>query len=79
LAETLRRERSAAEALDTRLQVAEAGQAAHAQEAERLGQALKLVEQQKQMIWTELTEVQRELALKSRPVWRKLLGRPAKD
>jgi hypothetical protein len=31
------------------------------------------------MIWTELTEVQRELALKSRPVWRKLLGRPAKD
>ena len=78
LAETLRRERAAAEALHTRLQEAEAGQAAQAHEAERLGQALKLVEQQKQMIWTQLTEVQNELARKSRPMWRKLLGRPPK-
>jgi hypothetical protein len=30
------------------------------------------------MIWTQLTEVQSELARKSRPMWRKLLGRPPK-
>jgi DNA repair exonuclease SbcCD ATPase subunit len=78
LSDTLRREREAAEALHARLQEAEAGHAAQAEEAKRLAHSLKLVEQQKQMIWSQLTEVQGELALKSRPVWRKVLRRPPK-
>src|SRR5215208_6046808 len=49
LADTLRRERSAAEALHARLQEAEAGQAAQAEQAKRVEQALGLLEQQKQV------------------------------
>jgi len=79
LADTLRPERSAAEALHAGRQEAEAGQAAQAEQAKRVEQALGLLEQQKQVLWTQLAEVQRELALKSRPVWRRLLGRPPKD
>jgi hypothetical protein len=75
LADTLRRERKAAEALHARAERAEAALAAQAHEVGRLEETVALAEQHKQMMWIRLTEVERELALKSRPLWRKLLGR----
>jgi hypothetical protein len=79
LAETLKRERRAAEALHARAERAEAALASRGEEIERLEQAVALAEQHKQMIWMQLTEAERELALKSRSLWQKLLGRPPKD
>jgi chromosome segregation ATPase len=76
LADTLKRERKAAEALHEHAQQAEAQIASHAQEIERLERAVALAEQQKHVIWIQLTESERRLAHKSRPLWRKLLFRP---
>lgn len=76
LADTLKRERKAAEAVHARAETAEAALAEQAQEVGRLEQALSESEQYKHLIWSQLAETQAELALKSRPLWRKLLRRP---
>jgi hypothetical protein len=78
LSETLKRERKAAEALLRRAEHAEAALTAKAEEAERHEQALALSEQQRHMTWMQLTEATQEIAVLSRPVWRKLLRRPPK-
>ena len=78
LAETLKRERRAAEALNDRVGHAEAELAARTEEAGQLQHALALSEQQKHLIWTQLGELERELAARSRSLWRKLLRRPPK-
>src|SRR4051812_37802143 len=70
LADTLKRERRAAEAIHTRAERADAALAAQAAEVERLEQSVALAEHHKQMIWMQLTEAERQLALKSRSAWR---------
>ncbi len=65
LGETLKRERKAAKALHDR---AEHDRAARAQS-----------EQQLQMAWARLMQAEQELALRARPLWRKLLRRPPRD
>ncbi len=76
LAATLKRERKAAEALHVRAELAEASSATQAEELERLRQAVVLADQSAQVIRIQLAETQRELALSTRPAWRKLLRRP---
>jgi chromosome segregation ATPase len=76
LADTLKRERKAAEAVHARAEAAEAALAEQAQEVGRLEQALSESEQYKHLIWMQLAETQAELAVRSRPLWRKLLRRP---
>ena len=76
LAETLKRERKAAETLHARAEQAEAASAAQAAELERLREAVALAEQQLQAIWAQFTDTERRLALKQRPFWRRLLRRP---
>jgi hypothetical protein len=70
LAATLKRERKAAEALYERAQRAEATCAAQAEELERLRQAAALLER------SQRSEAHRQIAWGSRPLWRRLLGRP---
>jgi hypothetical protein len=36
-----------------------------------------LAEQQVQAMWAQIAEIERQLALKSRPLWQKLLGWPS--
>jgi hypothetical protein len=79
LADTLKRERTAAEAIHARAEEAEAALAARAAEVERLEQSVSLAEQHKGMIVMQLAEAERQLALKSRSAWRRLLGRPPAD
>ena len=74
LAETLKRERKAAEALHARAEQAEAANAAQGAEIERLREAATLAEQQLQGMLTQLTDS--KLAMDARPRWRKLLRRP---
>jgi chromosome segregation ATPase len=74
LAETLKRERKAAEALHARAEQAEAANAAQAGEIERARQAATLAEQQLQAMLTQMTDS--KLAIEARPRWRKLLRRP---
>ena len=74
LAETLKRERNAAEALHARAEQAEAANAAQAEEIERLREAVALAEQQLQAMLTQMAD--NKLALETRPRWRKLLRRP---
>jgi chromosome segregation ATPase len=76
LAETIKRERKAAEALHARAERAEAALAAQAEEVERLQQAVEAPERQMQLHVTRMMEVEREQALKDRSLWRKLLQRP---
>jgi hypothetical protein len=76
MTEMLTRERTAAEAIHARVEQAEAASADQAEELERLRQAMVLAEQQVQMMSMQLADAERQLALKSRPVWRKLLRRP---
>jgi predicted nuclease with TOPRIM domain len=76
LADTLKRERKAAEALHTRAEHAEAVSTAQAEELERLREAVGLAEQQLQAMWAQLSDAERRLATGSRPFWRKLLRRP---
>jgi hypothetical protein len=68
LSDTLKRERSAAEA----------ALAAKGEEIERLEKGLALAEQQKQMVWMQLNEASQQIAVMSRPLWRKLFRRPPK-
>jgi hypothetical protein len=68
LSDTLKRERKEAEA----------AVAARSEEVGRLEQALALSEQQKNMIWMQLTEASEQIALLRRPRWRKFLRRPPK-
>jgi hypothetical protein len=68
LSDTLKRERKEAEA----------AVAARTEEVGRLEQALALSEQQKNMIWMQLTEAAEQVAVLRRPLWRKLLRRPPK-
>jgi chromosome segregation ATPase len=77
LSETIKRERKAAEALHARAEHAESELAARAQEVERLERALAASEQHKQVLWAQLAETERELVLRSRSLWRRVLRRPA--
>jgi chromosome segregation ATPase len=76
LADRLRRERKSAEALAERAAQAEADSAAATEEVERLRHAQGFLEQQVQLLWGQLSEAERQLAWKSRPLWRKFLRRP---
>jgi hypothetical protein len=76
LAATLKRERKAAAALHERARSAEAASAAQAEELERLRQAAALLEQQRQVVWLQLADADRQRAWTSRPLWRRLLRRP---
>jgi hypothetical protein len=78
LAETLKRERKAAEAVHHRAERAEALHAASVEEVERLGQALALTEQQMEAIWTHLSIAERPVDLARVPLWRRVLRRPLK-
>jgi hypothetical protein len=83
LAATLKRERAAAVALHHRAEEAEAraeqAAAANAAQAEELGglrEAIALAEEQVQAAWSQAADAEHRLAIKSRPLWRKLLRRP---
>jgi chromosome segregation ATPase len=76
LADRLKRERTAAEALNARAEQAEAALAPQTEEVERLREALALAELQTQSIWAQFAEAERELTLRSRPLWQRLLRRP---
>lgn len=76
LADRMRRERAAAEAIYERAQRAEAAHALAAEEVQRLADAASRAEQQTQLTWAQLAATEHALALKTRPVWRKLLRRP---
>jgi hypothetical protein len=76
LAETLKRERRAAKALHDRAEHDRAARAAVEEELERVQQGFAVSEQQLQMSWARLMHAEQELALRARPLWRKLLRRP---
>jgi hypothetical protein len=76
LADTLKRERRAAEALHQRAERAEALQAASVEEVERLSQVVAVTEQQMQALWTHLEISERPVDLAPAPLWRRLLRRP---
>jgi hypothetical protein len=75
LGETLKRERRAAKALHDRAEHEGAARAATEAELERVRHAFTLCEQQMQISWAQLVQVEQELALRTRPLWRKLLRR----
>ena len=76
LAATLKRERAAAEALHQRAEQAEALSSAQAEELGRLREGMAMAEQQLQTAWAQCAGVEHQLALKCRPLWRKMLRRP---
>jgi chromosome segregation ATPase len=76
LADTLKRERKAAEALHARAQQAEATVEAQAAELEELRQAAAVSEGQMQVIWMQLADAERRLAARRPSLWRRLLRRP---
>jgi hypothetical protein len=76
LVATMKRERKAAEALQARAEKAEAASAAHSEEATRLRESLSVAEQQIQLAWAHCSDIEQQLAVKSRPLWRKMLRRP---
>ena len=49
------------------------------QDLERVRQGFALSEQQLQVSWARLMQAEQELALRTRPLWRKLLRRPPGD
>ena len=75
LADQLKRERRAAEALKERAERAEATCATQADELTGLRQGAHVAEQQMQALWMRLNDAERELAVRSRPLWRKVLRR----
>jgi chromosome segregation ATPase len=79
LAETLKRERRAAELLHARAERAEAALAAGTEQVGELERALELGEQQRRTMLVQLAEMERELAFGSRPLWRRLFRRPPRD
>jgi hypothetical protein len=76
MTDTLKRERRTAEALHERAERAEAELAAKTEQAAELERSLGISEQQNHALWAQLAEAGRELALRRRPLWRKLLRRP---
>ena len=72
----LTRERKAAEDIHARAELAEATVASQAQALDDLRQASLVAEHQIQLLRMQVAEAERDLAVKSRPVWRKLLRRP---
>jgi hypothetical protein len=76
LADTLKRERRAAKAIHLRAEHDRAARATAEQDLERVRQGFALSEQQLQMSWARLVQAEQELALRTRPLWRKLLRRP---
>jgi hypothetical protein len=79
LGETLKRERRAAKALHDRAEHDRAARAAAEQELERLRQGAALSEQQLKASWARLMEAEQELALRARPLWRRLLRTPPEN
>lgn len=76
LADTLKRERSAAAAIHERGQRDAAALSSATEELERLRQVIADSDHQIQLSWARLMQVERELALRQRPLWRRLLRRP---
>ena len=76
LADTLKRERRAAETLSERAERAEAAHAVVEAEAERLRLSVATSEQQLRQTWPRLLEAEHQLALRQRPLWRRLFRRP---
>jgi hypothetical protein len=76
LAETVKRERRAAKALHDRAEHDRAARATAEEELERVRHGFAVSEQQLQMSWARLMHAEQELALRARPLWRKLLRRP---
>jgi hypothetical protein len=76
LGETLKRERKAAKALHDRAEHDRAARTAAEEELERVRQGFATSEQQLRVSWARLMQAEQELALRMRPVWRKLLRRP---
>ena len=79
LTETLKRERRAAKALHDRAEHDRAACVAAEEELERVRQGFDVSEQQLQMSWARLMQAEQELALRGRPLWRKLLRLPPPD
>jgi hypothetical protein len=79
LAATLKRERRAAKALHDRAEQDRAGRAVAEEDLARVRQAFSVCEQQLQVSWARLMQTEQELAVRTRPVWRKLLRRPPRD
>ncbi len=79
LGETLKRERRAAKALHDRAEHERAARTAAEEELERVRQGFAISEQQLQMSWARLMQAEQELAVRERPLWRRLLRRPAGD
>jgi hypothetical protein len=79
LGETLKRERKAAKALHDRAEHDRAARTAAEEELERVRQGFATSEQQLRVSWARLMQAEQELALKARPLWRRLLGLPPGD
>jgi chromosome segregation ATPase len=79
LGETLKRERKAAKALHDRAEHDRAARTAAEEELERVRQGFATSEQQLRVSWARLMQAEQELALRTRPLWRKLLRRPPGD
>jgi chromosome segregation ATPase len=78
LAETLKRERAAAKALHERVERAEMELAQVRAENGQLVEARTAAEQHAQIAMAQLRHVEQQLALKTRPAWRKLLRKAPK-
>jgi len=79
LAATLKRERKAARALHDRAEHDRAARAAAEEDLARVRQAFTACEQQLQTSWARLVQAEQELAVRTRPLWRKLLFRTPRD
>jgi chromosome segregation ATPase len=75
LADTLKRERKAAEALHARAQHAEAASEAQTAELVELRQGAAAAEGQIQVIWMQLADAERQLAAPRPSLWRRLFSR----
>lgn len=79
LAATLKRERKAAKALHDRAEHDRAARAAAEEDLARVRQAFTACEQQLQTSWARLIQAEQALAVRTRPLWRKLLFRTPRD
>jgi hypothetical protein len=76
LADTLKRERRAAEGLHERAERERAEREVMAEELERLRESASLNQVQVEQAWSRLSEADRRLADHGRGFWRRLLRRP---
>jgi hypothetical protein len=76
LADTLKRERRAAEAIHARAEHDRAAHAAALEELERVRQNAAVTETHVEQAWSRLAEADRRLAGHERGFWRRLLRRP---